>query len=63
MLPAPMTLSMFDRDLDAPTVVREGTHRAATLAATWRRFAPQQRAAGITRISEHTGLDTIGIPV
>lgn len=63
MLPAPMTLRMFDRDLDAPTVVREGTHRAATLAATWRRFAPQQRAAGITRIAEQTGLDTIGIPV
>ena len=58
-----MTLRMFDRELDAPTVVRDGTHRSATLAATWRRFAGKQRAAGITRVADLTGLDTIGIPV
>jgi YcaO-like protein with predicted kinase domain len=48
---------------DAPTRLRDGTHRAATLAETWRRFAPLQARAGITRIAELTGLDTIGIPV
>lgn len=49
--------------LDAPIRLRDGTHRAAPLAATWRRFAPAARRAGITRIAELTGLDTIGIPV
>ena len=49
--------------LDAPIRLRDGTHRAATLAATWRRFAPAAKRAGITRIAELTGLDTIGIPV
>jgi ribosomal protein S12 methylthiotransferase accessory factor len=53
----------FDHLLDAPIRLRDGTHRAATLAATWRRFAPAARRAGITRIAELTGLDTIGIPV
>jgi YcaO-like protein with predicted kinase domain len=51
------------RLLDAPIRLRDGTHRAATLAATWRRFAPAARRAGITRIAELTGLDTLGIPV
>jgi ribosomal protein S12 methylthiotransferase accessory factor len=49
--------------LDAPIRLRDGTHRTATLAATWRRFAPAARRAGITRIAELTGLDTLGIPV
>jgi ribosomal protein S12 methylthiotransferase accessory factor len=49
--------------LDAPIRLRDGTHRAAALAVTWRRFAPAARAAGVTRIAELTGLDTIGIPV
>jgi ribosomal protein S12 methylthiotransferase accessory factor len=49
--------------LDAPIRLRDGTHRSATLAATWRRFAPAARRAGITRIAELTGLDTLGIPV
>jgi ribosomal protein S12 methylthiotransferase accessory factor len=53
----------FDHLLDAPIRLRDGTHRAATLAATWRRFAPAAKRAGITRIAELTGLDTIGIPV
>jgi len=51
------------RLLDAPIRLRDGTHRAATLGATWRRFAPAARPAGITRIAELTGLDTLGIPV
>jgi len=51
------------RILDAPIRLRDGTHRAASLAATWRRFAPAARRAGITRIAELTGLDTLGIPV
>jgi ribosomal protein S12 methylthiotransferase accessory factor len=49
--------------LDAPIRLTDGTLRAASLAATWRRFAPAARRAGITRIAELTGLDTIGIPV
>jgi YcaO-like protein with predicted kinase domain len=53
----------FDCDLDAPTRLRDGTHRAATLSATWQRFAPAARRAGITRIADITGLDTLGIPV
>ena len=51
------------RRLTATTRFRDGTHRAATLAATWRRFAPAAKRAGITRIAELTGLDTLGIPV
>jgi len=56
-------LRLFDHVLDAPIRLRDGTHRAASLAATWRRFSPAARRAGITRIAELTGLDTIGIPV
>ena len=37
--------------------------RAASLQATWDRFAPLGKRAGITRIAELTGLDTLGIPV
>src|SRR5678816_3436514 len=51
------------RVLDAPAKLTEGTHRTASLDATWRRFAPAARIAGITRIADLTGLDTIGIPV
>lgn len=56
-------LRFFDEVLDAPTRLAGGTHRAATLDETWRRFAPLARRAGITRIAELTGLDTLGIPV
>jgi len=56
-------LRFHGQALEARAVVRDGTHRAATLEATWRRFAPAARQAGITRIAELTGLDTIGIPV
>jgi len=48
---------------DATAVLRDGTHRAASLEATWRRFAPKAKRAQITRIAELTGLDTLGIPV
>ena len=56
-------LRFYDTVLDAPARLHDGTHRAATLDATWRRFAPAARRAGITRLAELTGLDTIGIPV
>ncbi len=56
-------LRFHGRPLDAPTRLADGTHRAASLAATWRRFSPLARKAGITRIAELTGLDTLGIPV
>jgi ribosomal protein S12 methylthiotransferase accessory factor len=58
-----MALRFHGRELDAKVALRDGTHRAATLEATWRRFAPAAKRAGITRIAELTGLDTIGIPV
>jgi YcaO-like protein with predicted kinase domain len=48
---------------DAPIRWRDGTHRTASLEATWKRFAPAARAAGITRLAELTGLDSLGIPV
>jgi ribosomal protein S12 methylthiotransferase accessory factor len=56
-------LRFHGRSLDAPIRLRDGTHRAASLQATWRRFAPAARRAGITRLAELTGLDTLGIPV
>ena len=58
-----MALGFHGRRLDAPSVLREGTHRAATLDATWKRFVPAARRAQITRIADLTGLDTLGIPV
>jgi len=58
-----MPLRLHGRALEARTTLRDGTHRAASLAATWKRFAPAQRRAGITRIADLTGLDTLGIPV
>ena len=54
---------LHGRTLEARTTLRDGTHRAATLDETWKKFAPLQRRAGITRIAELTGLDTLGIPV
>lgn len=58
-----MALRFGNHALEAPSVLRDGTHRAASLAATWRRFAPAARRAEITRIADLTGLDTLGIPV
>ena len=58
-----MSLRLHGRTLEAETALRDGTHRAATLEATWARFARLQRRAGITRIADLTGLDTLGIPV
>ncbi len=49
--------------LDAASVLRDGTHRAASLEATWKRFAAAAKRAQITRIADLTGLDTLGIPV
>jgi YcaO-like protein with predicted kinase domain len=56
-------LRFFGRPLRAPTRLAGGTHRTASLAATWKRFSPVAKRAGITRIAELTGLDTLGIPV
>lgn len=63
MLARRMALRFHDHVLAARAVLRDGTHRAASLDATWRRFSPAARRAGLTRIAELTGLDTIGIPV
>lgn len=56
-------LRFFDQVLDAPVALATGTLRAQTIDATWRRFSPAARRAGITRLAELTGLDTLGIPV
>jgi YcaO-like protein with predicted kinase domain len=61
-------LRFFGRPLRASSPalkarLHDGTHRVASLAATWKRFAPAAKRAGITRIAELTGLDTLGIPV
>lgn len=58
-----MPLRFRDQTLEARARLRDGTLRASTLAATWRRFGPRAHLAGITRLAELTGLDTLGIPV
>jgi ribosomal protein S12 methylthiotransferase accessory factor len=52
-----MTLCFAGEALDAPP------RREIPLEATWRRFSPLAKRAGITRIADLTGLDTLGIPV
>jgi ribosomal protein S12 methylthiotransferase accessory factor len=53
----------FGEPLAAPVRTRAGTLRAATVAATWRRFAPLAPKVGLTRLAELTGLDALGVPV
>lgn len=60
---APDVLRCFDEPLTGRLRPLPGTRRAATLAATWRRFAPLAGAVGITRVADLTGLDTLGVPV
>ncbi|MFD9464580.1 YcaO-like family protein [Streptomyces sp. NPDC060027] len=43
--------------------VTDGTHRAVPPHETWARVSPLLRTMGITRVSDLTGLDVIGIPV
>lgn len=59
----PSALRFAGRRLTARTRLRDGTHRMASLTTTWRRFSPAAKAAGITRLADLTGLDTLGIPV
>ena len=40
-----------------------GTHRAMDPALTLNRIRPHLHKAGITRVADITGLDTVGIPV
>ena len=49
-----MTLSFYDQPLRAPARLRDGTHRAAALEATWRRFAPLAGHIGLTRLADVT---------
>ena len=58
-----MALSFFDQPLTATARLTVGTHRAASLQATWQRFSPLAKDIGLVRIADLTGLDTIGIPV
>lgn len=41
----------------------KGTHRAMDPSATLKRIQPHLHKAGITRVGDITGLDTVGIPV
>lgn len=47
----------------AQKAFRRGTHRLVSPAQTIARVTPMMRAAGITRVADVTGLDSIGIPV
>lgn len=60
---AAVALRCFEDVLAGPVRLRAGTQRAATLTATWRRFAPVAPRIGITRLAELTGLDELGVPV
>ncbi|HVV85005.1 MAG TPA: YcaO-like family protein [Kofleriaceae bacterium] len=60
---SPTVLRCFDEPLTGRLRALGGTHRAASLAATWRRFAPLAPRVGITRLADLTGLDTLGVPV
>ncbi len=63
LLCATVIASCFGEPLAAPVRARTGTLRAATVAATWRRFAPVAPRIGLTRLAELTGLDALGVPV
>ena len=56
---------MLDRLSETPgaKAYRGGTHRTVSPRETLRRVAPLMRDAGITRVANVTGLDSIGIPV
>jgi ribosomal protein S12 methylthiotransferase accessory factor len=47
----------------AQKAFRRGTHRLVSPAQTVSRVTPMMRGAGITRVADVTGLDSIGIPV
>ena len=56
LLCAAVIASCFGEPLAAPVRARTGTLRAATVAATWRRFAPVAPRIGLTRLAELTRL-------
>jgi ribosomal protein S12 methylthiotransferase accessory factor len=49
--------------MDALKIRLEGAQRACTPKETISRMMPHFHVAGITRVSEITGLDRVGIPV
>lgn len=57
------TLRYGGRTIHEPKQFVWGTHRAMDPAETLERIRPHLRHAGITRVADITGLDTIGIPV
>lgn len=64
--PKTATLAATDRNAetaDAAKRYRGGTHRALSPAETLEKFLPLRREMGITRLSNVTGLDVLGIPV
>ncbi|HEY4238288.1 MAG TPA: YcaO-like family protein [Kofleriaceae bacterium] len=51
------------RLLDRKATLVDGTLRTTPLATTWQKFSTLAPVAGITRLADLTGLDSIGIPV
>ena len=58
-----MAILPYPRAVHAAKQLQDGTHRTRTLDETWRAFGRLAPRAGITRLAELTGLDTLGIPV
>ena len=48
---------------EAPKAWLAGTHRTVAPEATLERFLPLAPCMGITRLSDVTGLDRLGLPV
>jgi YcaO-like protein with predicted kinase domain len=58
-----MPIELFGRALTAKKEFVDGTHRTRSPAATLAAYRPYLAGMGITRLSNVTGLDTIGVPV
>jgi len=56
-------MRIFHRDYAMAKQHRSGTHRVRSPAETLRAFTPLMPRLGITRLSNVTGLDRVGIPV
>ena len=56
-------MRIFDHDLSQPKTFLPGTRRTRTPAETLKDFGRHMPEAGITRLANVTGLDSIGIPV
>jgi YcaO-like protein with predicted kinase domain len=58
-----MSIKFFDGILSDKKIFLEGTHRTCSPTETLQKFLPKKSKMGITRLSNITGLDFIGLPV